>query len=315
MVLLPHSHFTVSLRRSILPQLTRMRLQQKQHSHLARPASPATPSHHPSAAFDGVSPSPLLDPLHTARTILTMERLGKLPRPCSSSVATPSSPHSYGQNHEREKTTRTMQQQKLVEVDTSAGASAGVGSGSHFGVGLMLLSVLLVLSTLMAPAAARTIAYCSDVNTGSDYDSGLSRAVRRSRCCGSWADAPCLVINEFQSHGLCYDNCNAGSYAFAIVQGAYCWCSNYVPGVDVDGSECSEECPGYPDDSCGNTQKNLFGYMALARKPSGTKGAETTVSTTSTSPTNPTNPNTPTNSQAGPITTVIIVRLLPSCIC
>lgn len=194
-----------------------------------------------------------------------MERLAKLPRPCTSLVATASSPHSFGQNHEREKTTRTMQQQKLVEAETSAGASAGVGSGSsHVGVGLMLLSMLLILSTLVAPAAARTIAYCSDVNTGSDYDS---------------------VINEFQSHGLCYDNCNAGNYAFAIVQGAYCWCSNYVPGIDVDGSECSEECPGYPDDACGNTQKDLFGYMALARKPSGTKGAETTTTTATSSST------------------------------
>lgn len=127
----------------------------------------------------------------------------------------------------------------------------------------------------------------------------------------------CTVISEFQSHGLCYDNCNTGTYAFAIVQGSYCWCSNYVPGTDESVSDCSQDCPGYPDDKCGDTQANLYGYMTLSNKPSGTKGAETTVSTTSTIPktTSPTIPKTSTIIQVGPITTLFIVRLLPSCIC
>ncbi|KAI5856309.1 hypothetical protein BZA05DRAFT_441988 [Tricharina praecox] len=211
-----------------------------------------------------------------------MERATNIPRTRSSSLSKSTS-HSHGQNHERKKTARRM------EECTATGSRTGRGRGRRSGLsaGLVLLSAVLALSNLIVPATARTIAYCSSVNTGSDYDS---------------------VISEFQSHGLCYDNCNTGTYAFAIVQGSYCWCSNYVPGTDESVSDCSQDCPGYPDDKCGDTQANLYGYMTLSNKPSGTKGAETTVSTTSTIPktTSPTIPKTSTIIQVGPITTLFI---------
>ena len=250
------------------------------------------------AAFDGVFPSPLIDALHAGRTSFTMERSTNIPRTRTSSVSTTS--HSHGQNHERKKT--TTRRGEGCATTTSAGRGT-----SSVDAGLVLLSAVLALSSLIAPAAARTIAYCSSVNTGSDYNSSLFS----SWGCGFdgvYILMLRLEISQFQSHGLCYDNCNGDGYAFAIVQGTYCWCSNYVPGADVSVSECSDPCPGYPDDACGNTRENLYGYITLPRKPSGTKGAETTVSTTSTSPKT-------TTIQVGPITTLIIVWLLPSGIC
>lgn len=83
----------------------------------------------------------------------------------------------------------------------------------------------------------------------------------------------------YQSDGLCYDTC-IDDYAFAIVQGQDCWCSDYVPGTTTSTSDCNNPCPGYPDDSCGGD--DTFGYMALTKSPSGTKGA-TSASSTSTS--------------------------------
>jgi len=84
-------------------------------------------------------------------------------------------------------------------------------------------------------------------------------------------------ISGFQSNGLCYDHCNGGSFAFAILQGQACWCSDYVPETTTDG--CDDPCPGYPPEKCGNTDQNLYAYMALPNKPSGTMGADSTTST------------------------------------
>lgn len=91
----------------------------------------------------------------------------------------------------------------------------------------------------------------------------------------------CVDSSIYQSDGLCYDFC-LDEYAFAVVQGSECWCSNYVPGTTSSTSDCNTPCPGYPDDTCGGD--SLYGYMSLTLSPSGTKGAATTSSTsTSTS--------------------------------
>ncbi|KAG0135963.1 hypothetical protein HOY82DRAFT_479607 [Tuber indicum] len=85
----------------------------------------------------------------------------------------------------------------------------------------------------------------------------------------------------FQSHGLCFDTCKA-KYAFAVVQGSKCWCSDYIPASTTTG--CDEICPGYSLESCGNTKKGLFGYISLPNAPKGTAGgSSTTASQTSTS--------------------------------
>lgn len=75
----------------------------------------------------------------------------------------------------------------------------------------------------------------------------------------------------YQSNGLCFDTCK-DQYAFAVVQYQNCWCSNIVPSQQVDVGDCSEQCPGYPDELCGNRGSGLYGYVALSRAPSGTAG-------------------------------------------
>jgi cell wall integrity and stress response component len=121
---------------------------------------------------------------------------------------------------------------------------------------------VLALSSYITPADARDIVYCSTLNTGDGTD---------------------YMTSTYQSNGLCYDHCEGDGYAFAIVQGSDCWCSNYVPGTTVDTSNCDTDCPGYPDDKCGNTDSNLYGYMTAGNKPSGTTGASTTTTATTTS--------------------------------
>ncbi|KAI9751141.1 MAG: Ribosome-releasing factor 2, mitochondrial, partial [Chaenotheca gracillima] len=70
-------------------------------------------------------------------------------------------------------------------------------------------------------------------------------------------------------------------YAFAVLQGNKCWCSNYVPGETTSDGDCNQSCPGYPSDKCGGD--GAFGYIALNRQPSGTKGGPSSTSTTPTS--------------------------------
>ena len=116
--------------------------------------------------------------------------------------------------------------------------------------------------------------------------------------------AVCTVSDPFQSNGLCFDHCKA-DFAFALVQGNNCWCSNYIPDSTTSG--CEDPCPGYPSDTCGSTDQDLYGYMVLPNKPSGTRGVDSTVS-----PTSPRAPA-PTITAAGPTQTVIIVCPAPPC--
>ena len=69
------------------------------------------------------------------------------------------------------------------------------------------------------------------------------------------------------SNGFCTNHC--GGYAFAIVQGKTCSCSNTAPASTDDG-DCSSPCPGYPSDKCGG--EGTFGYIQLGQ-PHGTAGA------------------------------------------
>ncbi|WEW55992.1 Cell wall integrity and stress response component 4 [Emydomyces testavorans] len=105
------------------------------------------------------------------------------------------------------------------------------------------------------PVKGIGLLYCSSLNTGSDFDS---------------------VISDFQSNGACRETC-VGSYAFAILQGKSCWCSNAAPGDNVDTDACSDGCPGYPKDKCGSTKMNLYGYIQLDKKPTTTIGGSTTT--------------------------------------
>src|SRR5436853_2953921 len=89
----------------------------------------------------------------------------------------------------------------------------------------------------------------------------------------------------FQSNGWCSTHCQ-DDYAFAVVKGNNCWCSNYIPADQSSVSDCSGKCPGYPAESCGSLSNNLFGHVALSKSPSGTMGAAaSSTSSTVSSPT------------------------------
>ena len=90
------------------------------------------------------------------------------------------------------------------------------------------------------------------------------------------------MTDHYQSNGACHDTCLA-QYAFAILQGSNCWCSNYVPSDTTSTSSCDEDCPGYPSDKCGSESAGLFGYIALSISPSGTIGAASSSSSSSSS--------------------------------
>lgn len=75
------------------------------------------------------------------------------------------------------------------------------------------------------------------------------------------------------SDGYCVDICNS-QYAFAIIQGQDCYCSNAAPAVQYDTGYCNYPCPGYPADPCGNVTDNYYAYFNLNR------AASTTISGT-----------------------------------
>jgi len=127
------------------------------------------------------------------------------------------------------------------------------------------LVFLCIFALLQTPTkvAGLSILYCSSANTGSEFDA---------------------VANDYQSTGACRETC-VGKFAFAILQGKYCWCSNVTPGTTTDTRSCDDKCPGYPADKCGNTGSGLYGYIQLDKKPSATAGGSTkpTVASSMTS--------------------------------
>ncbi|KAF7118500.1 hypothetical protein CNMCM5793_008026 [Aspergillus hiratsukae] len=151
---------------------------------------------------------------------------------------------------------------------------------------------LLLLALLASPvSSASTITYCSSVNTGSSFS----------------AD-----INIYQSNGLCTETCKA-DYAFAILQGKQCWCSNIAPNkaTNTDDSDCAVGCPGYPTDSCGDASKGLYAYIQMSlHDPSGTAAAPsstgTTESTSDTSKTGTTDSKTTTTAPTATQNTISI---------
>lgn len=155
-----------------------------------------------------------------------------------------------------------------------------------------MLTSLILLSGLFASTMAqqptgpsRPVNYCSDLNT---------------------ADTP-GNYSIHQTQGLCYDFCVRKVFALAVVQGNYCWCSNYVPASSkqVSPGQCNKGCPGYPTDVCGTD--TLFGYMLGQQSPSGTTGAGQQASSTTTSRPAPTTPTIETVTEEGTVRTVTVM--------
>ena len=109
---------------------------------------------------------------------------------------------------------------------------------------------VLLIGLLAVSANAVGLTGCSGLNTGSGGQSSNS---------------------IYMTNGKCQDSCQG--YAFAITQWQNCWCSNMAPGDTTDSGSCNQKCPGYPDESCGNQQQGLYGYIALGKAPMGTMGA------------------------------------------
>ena len=84
------------------------------------------------------------------------------------------------------------------------------------------------------------------------------------------------MVKQFQTNGACQTQCQ-DQYAFAVVQNDHCWCSNYMPADTVSVSECGQVCPGYGPENCGDSDKGLFGYVALSKSPLGTAGASSSA--------------------------------------
>lgn len=100
-------------------------------------------------------------------------------------------------------------------------------------------------------------------------------------CVHDWLNL--LVNSIYQSDGLCHDNCK-GSYAFFIVQGSNCWCSNFIPADQVSTDNCNSQCPGFDSDWCGNPDQGLYGYYQIEDgQPQGTSGGSSSSSPRKTS--------------------------------
>lgn len=130
-------------------------------------------------------------------------------------------------------------------------------SGTPFRASLLLTLLGITRCT------ALTQLYCSTENTGSEYTP---------------------MQSDYQSNGRCFTNCQS-QYAFAVVQYKSCWCSNYIPAEQSDVSNCSQNCPGYPQEQCGNENTGYYGYVALSIAPAGTAGASSSSSSPTTSST------------------------------
>ncbi|KAL8698120.1 MAG: hypothetical protein Q9201_006745 [Fulgogasparrea decipioides] len=128
---------------------------------------------------------------------------------------------------------------------------------SHF---RFLLSLLILFASNLPVADALTQSLCSTQNTGADSQ---------------------LMSDNYQSNGKCFDTCKA-NYAFAVVQGKNCWCSNFAPADTTSTGSCNTPCPGYPFEQCGSS--GFFGYIPLNKAPLGTLGASSQSQSSTSSP-------------------------------
>lgn len=150
-----------------------------------------------------------------------------------------------------------------------------------------VLTALLGIATVVTASTSVPIAYCANLNTASTNASKLPSLEYLWRTIS--AISPLLLTricadsSIYQSDGLCHDFC-LDNFAFAIVQDANCWCTDYTPATSlrVDMSDCTTECPGFPDDICGGP--GLWAYIQLSKAAAGTKGGAdpTTAAATTT---------------------------------
>jgi len=130
---------------------------------------------------------------------------------------------------------------------------------------MIFITNFLIIFGYLIPKIFASLSICSSQNTGSTGSS---------------------YYDLYQSNGWCENKCNG--FAFGIVQGSNCWCSNVQPGDTTNINDCNEDCPGFPSDKCGNKEKGLFGYIQLGTASSTDDGESSSTSSTSISSTSST---------------------------
>ena len=111
---------------------------------------------------------------------------------------------------------------------------------------------------------ALPIGFCSPDNVAS---TGPSMLISQKR-----VDAGVLTTTAqsiFMSNGLCATRCTA-EYAYSVIIGQSCYCSDDVPATQVSTNDCHDPCPGYPPDFCGNATAGYYAYFNLGRAASAT---------------------------------------------
>ncbi|CAN3368733.1 hypothetical protein DICA3_F19922 [Diutina catenulata] len=95
-----------------------------------------------------------------------------------------------------------------------------------------------------------------------------AHALSLNMCASANTGGGSSVSDIYMSNGFCLNHCQG--YAFGVVQGQDCWCTNEAPGSTTDVGSCDMDCPGYPDEKCGGD--GLFGYIKIpGGRPSGTQ--------------------------------------------
>ncbi|KAH7317774.1 hypothetical protein BKA65DRAFT_107952 [Rhexocercosporidium sp. MPI-PUGE-AT-0058] len=136
-----------------------------------------------------------------------------------------------------------------------------MASSTYWSARLTFAVVFLLTFSEQAFAAIFNVPYCATFNT---------------------AETP-RNSSIYQTNSLCYEYCNGQTklqkkqYALAVVQFQGCWCTDYAPATTTTG--CTEECPGWPQEKCGNSDPVLYGYVALPAAISGTREASAETST------------------------------------
>lgn len=135
--------------------------------------------------------------------------------------------------------------------------------------GSLLTLVTLLTLGKMSMGASIPMTYCASINTGSGSGSKFYHIpVHPHLLVLTHSEASSIYMSD----GLCRDSCSGSAYA--VIQGQNCWCSDISPAksVTVSTSKCNKKCSGYPDDTCGGD--GVWGYMALGKDPTGTKGGD-----------------------------------------
>jgi len=105
---------------------------------------------------------------------------------------------------------------------------------------------------------------------------------RNDLCSGENTSNQQPTTSLYMTDGLCFDTCKA-SFAYGLVRGQQCYCSNVAPGDTVNVSECSDPCIGYPQDLCGNVGAGLFRYVQIGTPTSTAPSTSSSSSSSSSS--------------------------------